>query len=98
MACADFDEQVQLLARAELFRVAVVGDPDASDSFMTKHGRPADRCSGLPPGFGLRESSGALTVGAPGESGRGLPQSKTLARWLRLHSVVPASSTLAMLG
>jgi hypothetical protein len=34
----------------------------------------------LPPGFGLRQSSGAFDTNQDGKSGRGLPQSKTLPR------------------
>jgi len=33
-----------------------------------------------PRGFGVRQSSAALENGRPAESGRGLPQSKALAR------------------
>jgi len=35
----------------------------------------------VPPGLGVRQSSAALRIGRAGESGRGLPHSKTLTRW-----------------
>ena len=34
----------------------------------------------MPPGFGLRQSSGAFRARKIFQSGRGLPQSKTLSR------------------
>jgi hypothetical protein len=34
----------------------------------------------MPPGFGVRQSSGAFQARNKFESGRGLPQSKTLSR------------------
>jgi hypothetical protein len=51
------------------------------ERFNKKRGRGLKRLSMIPRGFGLRQPSAALR--SPGlwwESGRGLPQSKTLTR------------------
>src|SRR5262245_20600056 len=42
--------------------------------------QPAHELSGMPQGFGLRQSSGAFDRSTSSDSGRGLPQSKTLSR------------------
>jgi len=48
--------------------------------FKARSSVMADQRAETPPGFGPRQSSAALEWARPSESGRGLPQSKTLAR------------------
>jgi len=87
----DLDEQIEPLPGGEVGLVAIVGDLDAQHQFHDEGGgRPARRCSKLPPGLGVRQPSGAFGPSDALECGRGLPHSKTLPR--RSGPVVPASN------